>query len=288
MKNKRYRSLPLGFFKEGLSAEAIALYTTAYTAEEMNLSGAIFISKDRMAERAGIKSSLPFLARRKVDKAIAELGDMVRWWPQQNVLFLTGFAMQQSSSSKVLLGALYNAQKLPREISEDILKYIYQDFLREENKPWTKNTETIEMVREILHQHTVSDIVHGTVSDTQSKQSKQSKQTFTLTHSKCKTVSDEEKEKLTSFFLSNFKNRGRVKKQTLENQIEKALQMEPLDYWENVFSIAAANPFLAGVKTTDGKKPFVITIPFLVGRANEIIAGEYEAFDSPAETGDRF
>ena len=153
----RYRSLPIGFADQQLSADAIALYAAAYTSREMNLCGALFVSRQRLAEMAGFKSMFKARALSRVDRAIADLAGMVRYWPDINVLFFNGFAMMQAANPNIWIGAMKNAANLPEVIAVAVQESIINDFRSGVDPSKSYYAETLEKLGKLTVKETVSE-----------------------------------------------------------------------------------------------------------------------------------
>jgi len=153
----RYRSLPIGFADQQLSADAIALYAAAYTSREMNLCGALFVSRKRLAEMSGFRSMFKARALNRVDRAIADLGGMVRYWPEINILFFNGFAMMQAANPNIWIGAMKNAANLPEVVAVAVQGSIIDDFRSgvDASKPYY--AETLQKLGKLTVKRTVTE-----------------------------------------------------------------------------------------------------------------------------------
>ncbi|WP_167631581.1 hypothetical protein [Mariprofundus ferrooxydans] len=153
----RYRSLPIGFADQNLTADAIALYAAAYTSREMNLCGALFVSKESMAQMAGFKSIMRSRSIARVDRAIADLGQMVKWWPDINVVFFPGFAMMQAANPNIWIGAMKNAGNLPYRVAVVAQDSIINDFIGGVDSSKAYYAETLEKLKNLTVKETVSE-----------------------------------------------------------------------------------------------------------------------------------
>jgi len=152
----RFRSIPVGFAEQSLSAGAIALYAAAYTSNDTKLCGAVFASTNKLADLAGFNARLLGTSRaRRVDAAIKELGAMVRWWPDHGILFIRGFAMMQAANPNIWIGAMSSTQHLPRDIISTVQADIKADFLEAVDQEKTYFASTLEKIEKMTVVETV-------------------------------------------------------------------------------------------------------------------------------------
>lgn len=153
----RFRSIPIGAIAQNLSTDAIALYAAVYTAEETNLCGAIFASREQLAGMAGFQRALLTSSPvARVERAIENLGAMVRWWPDKNILFIPGFAMMQAANPNIWVGAMKNASNLPAAIARVVQSSIMSDFTEAVDQERSYFASTLEKLTNLTVTETVS------------------------------------------------------------------------------------------------------------------------------------